>query len=58
MITAMTSWLLLLALITLFALAVRHGRTTDPPLPRGYDGERQVAELRGITAACANVRLP
>ena len=54
----MTSWLLLLALITLFALAVRHGRTTDPPLPRGYDGERQIAELRGITAACANVRLP
>jgi hypothetical protein len=54
----MTSWLVLLALIALFTLAVRRGRATDPPLPRGYDGERQIAELRGITAACANVRLP
>jgi hypothetical protein len=57
----MTSWivlLVLLALIALFALAVRHGRSSDPPLPRGYDGERQIAELRGLTAACANVRLP
>jgi hypothetical protein len=58
MIPAMTSWIVLLALIALFALAVRHGRSSDPPLPRGYDGERQIAELRGITAACANVRLP
>jgi hypothetical protein len=57
----MTSWivlLVLLALIALFALAVRHGRSSDPPLPRGYDGERQIADLRGLTAACANVRLP
>jgi len=37
---------------------VRRGRATDPPLPRGYDGERQIAELRGITAACTNLRLP
>jgi hypothetical protein len=58
MIPAMTSWIVLLALIALFALAVRHGRSSDPPLPRGYDGERQIAELRGLTAACANVRLP
>jgi hypothetical protein len=54
----MTSWIVLLALVALFALAVRHGRSSDPPLPRGYDGERQIAELRGLTAACANVRLP
>ncbi|MDT7571088.1 MAG: hypothetical protein QOE05_1262, partial [Actinomycetota bacterium] len=53
----MTSWILLLALIALFTLAVRHQRTIEPPLPRGYDGERQIAELRGLTAACANVRL-
>ena len=58
MIPAMASWILLLALIALFTLAVRRGRAVDPPLPRGYDGERQIAELRGITAACANVRLP
>jgi hypothetical protein len=58
MISAMTSWLVLLALIALFTLAVRRGRATDPPLPRGYDGERQIAELRGITAACTNLRLP
>jgi len=58
MISAMTSWIVLLALIALFTLAVRHGRATDPPLPRGYDGERQIAELRGITAACTNLRLP
>jgi hypothetical protein len=58
MIPAMTSWIVLIALIALFALAVRHGRSSDPPLPRGYDGERQIAELRGLTAACANVRLP
>ena len=58
MISAMTSWIVLLALIALFTLAVRHGRGTDPPLPRGYDGERQIAELRGITAACTNLRLP
>lgn len=54
----MTSWIVLLALITLFALAVRHGRSSDPPLPTGYDGERQLAELRGLVNACTSVRLP
>jgi hypothetical protein len=54
----MTSWILLLALIALFALAVWHGRSADPPLPRGYDGERQLAELRALTQARTNVRLP
>lgn len=54
----MASWIVLLALTTLFALAVRHGRTNDPPLPDGRDGERQAAELRGLTNARTNVRLP
>ena len=54
----MTSWIVLLALIVLFTLAVRRRGATDPPLPRGYDGERQIAELRGLTAARTNVRLP
>jgi hypothetical protein len=54
----MTSWIVLLALVTLFALAVRHGRSSDPPLPHGRDGERQIAELRGLMAARTNVRLP
>ena len=54
----MTSWILLLALIALFTLAVRHGRANEPPVPPGYDGERQLAELRGLVNACTNVRLP
>ena len=54
----MTAWIVLLALVALFTLAVRHGRPTDPPLPSGYDGERQLAELRGLVNACTNVRLP
>jgi len=56
--SAMTAWIVLLALTALFVLAVRHGRPTDPPMPSGYDGERQVAELRGLISACTNVRLP
>ena len=35
----MTAWIVLLALVVLFTLAVRHGRPADPPLPTGYDGE-------------------
>ena len=54
----MTSWIVLLALTALFVLAVRHGRVSDPPLLPGYDGERQLAELRGLVNARTNVRLP
>ena len=54
----MTAWILLFALAALFALAVRHGRTTEPPMPSGYDGERQLAELRALVSATTNVRLP
>ena len=54
----MTAWIVLLALTVLFALAVRHGRSDEPPLPPGYDGERQLAELRGLINACTNVRVP
>jgi hypothetical protein len=54
----MTSWIVLIALTVLFTLAVRHSRVSDPPLPPGYDGERQLAELRGLVNARTNVRLP
>ena len=54
----MTAWIVLLALIVLFTLAVRHGRSTDPRVPSGYDGERQLAELRALVSATTNVRLP
>ena len=54
----MAEWIVLLALVLLFTLAVRHGRSPDLPLPPGYDGERQLAELRGIVNASTNVRLP
>jgi hypothetical protein len=54
----MTAWILLFALAALFALAVRHGRTAEPHMPSGYDGERQIAELRGLVSATTNVRLP
>ena len=54
----MTSWILLLALAALFTVAAWRRGPTEPPLPPGYDGERQVAELRGLVHACTNVRLP
>ena len=54
----MTAWIVLLALVALFTLAVRYGRPTDPPMPTGYDGERQLAELRALIGATTNVRLP
>jgi hypothetical protein len=47
----MMSWIIFLAVVTLFVLAVRHGRPTGPELPQGYDRERQLAELRAMTAA-------
>ena len=54
----MISWILLLALIALFTAAVRRGRPTGPAVPRGYDGERQLAELRAMSASTTHVLLP
>jgi hypothetical protein len=55
----MTTWIVLAALITLFVLAVRHGRSSDPPpLPTGYERERQLAELRALTASNTHGLLP
>lgn len=56
---AMTAWILLLALTALFALALRRGhRREGPRLPAGHERERQLAELRGLTHARTDVRLP
>ena len=46
------------AVTVLFALALRHGGSKEPPLPPGFDGERQLAELQALTTACANLPLP
>ncbi len=54
----MAAWIVLLALVALFVLAARHRRPADPPLPSGYDGERQLAELRALVSARTNIRLP
>jgi hypothetical protein len=54
----MTAWIVLLALVALFTLAVRHGRSAEPRVPSGYDGERQLAELRALVSSPTNVRLP
>ena len=55
----MTAWIVLLGLVLLFSLAVRHGRSADPPpLPSGYERERQLAELRALTAANTHGLLP
>lgn len=54
----MTAWIVLLALVALFTLAVRHGGPAGPPMPPGYDGERQLAELRALTTCRTNARLP
>jgi hypothetical protein len=54
----MTAWILLTVLVILFALAVRRGRPSDPPFPSGYDGERQLAELRALAARCAPAPRP
>ena len=53
----MTAWIALLAVTVLFALALRHGRSTEPPLPPGYDGERQRAELSALITACTHHRV-
>jgi hypothetical protein len=53
----MTAWVVLFAVTVLFALALRRGRPKDPPLLTGYnDTERQLAELRALTAAGMNGR--
>jgi hypothetical protein len=54
----MTAWIALFAMSVLFALAVRHDRAKEPPLPPGYDGERQLAELRARIGAGTNMRIP
>jgi hypothetical protein len=54
----MTAWIVLLALVALFTLAVRYGRPAGPSVPSGYDGERQLAELRALVSSTTNVRLP
>ena len=54
----MTAWIALFAVTVLFALALRHGRPKEPPLPPGHDGERQLAELHALIAARSPLRLP
>ena len=46
----MTEWIALVAVPVLFALALRHDRSKEPPLPPGYDGERQLAELHALAS--------
>ena len=47
----MTAWIDFFAVTILFALALRHGRPKEPPLPPGYDGERLRAELCALSDA-------
>jgi hypothetical protein len=42
----MAPWIVLCIVSLLFTLLVWRGRSTEPPLPAGYEGERQLAELR------------
>jgi len=49
----MTAWIVLCALTALVALALRWGRPDQPRLPAGYDGERQLAELRALVTSSA-----
>jgi len=53
----MTAWIVLAALVVLFTLAARYAPPSNPPMPSGYDGERQLAELRALVGT-TNVRLP
>jgi len=54
----MTAWITLFALTVLFVLALRHGRSKELPMPPGYDGERQRAELHALISARSPLRLP
>jgi hypothetical protein len=54
----MTGWIVLLALVAVFVVFVRRGHTAEPTLPHGYERERQLAELRALTAACTRRLLP
>lgn len=42
----MSAWTLVSALTVLFAVALARGRPDGQRLPPGYDGDRQLAELR------------
>jgi hypothetical protein len=50
----MTAWIVLLALTVGFTLAARRVHPNEPPLPPGYDGQRQLAELRALVATDTN----
>jgi hypothetical protein len=54
----MTAWIALFAVTVLFTLALRHGRSKEPPLPPGYDGERQLAELHALASGGVTAPLP
>jgi hypothetical protein len=54
----MTAWIALFAVTVLFTLALRHGRSKEPRLPPGYDGDRQLAELHALTSAAMTAPLP
>jgi hypothetical protein len=54
----MTAWIALFAVTVLFTLALRHGRSKEPRLPPGYDGDRQLAELNALTSAAMTAPLP
>ena len=49
----MTAWITLFAVAVLFALALRHGQPRIPPLPPGYERERQFAAFVTATAGGA-----
>jgi hypothetical protein len=54
----MTAWIALFAVTVLFSMALRHGCAKEPPLPPGYDGERQLAELHALAPAHTLTQLP
>ena len=54
----MSAWITLFVLTILFVLALRHGRSKELPMPPGYDGERQRAELQALMSARSPLRLP
>ena len=53
----MTSWILLFALVALFALAVGTGRSAEPPLPRATTANARSPNYAG-SRRHANIRLP